>query len=129
MAKCCSLKKNEMKTANCLNDELLDIIIDLHEKGFDHDFILENKVLRCLQYSELFVFDDIRVLEIRGCSVDSRPRICHYLIGVELIKYNIKGILLVNYQWNSNKYPLQESPDTNSKVNLESLKEWALFSS
>ena len=90
-----------MKFVNLLSDELLDIIIDFHEKGFYHHFTLENNLIRCLQNSETCNADEILILEIRGCGNDFSSRFTHFLIGLKLFKYNIKGIMMIKHRVNA----------------------------
>lgn len=90
-----------MKIVNLLSDELLDIIIDFHEKGFYHHFTLENNLMHCLQNSETCNADEILILEIRGCGNDFSSRFTHFLIGLKLFKYNIKGIMMIKHRVNA----------------------------
>ena len=85
-----------MRTAVCQNDDLIDIIIDLQERGFDHDFILDHEHIRCLQYNEMILPDDFDILETHLCTDNLPVRGNYILYGIQLKNYTIKGILMSN---------------------------------
>lgn len=84
-----------MTTTFCRND-IIDTIIDLQQRRFDHDFILDHEHIRCLQYNERIVPDDFEILETHLCGNGSHVKENYILYGIELKTYNIKGILMSN---------------------------------
>jgi hypothetical protein len=78
------------------NENVIDIIIDLQEKGFDHDFVLEHENIRCLQYDVQIPPDDFEILEIRPCKKTGKPKNMAIIYAIQLKNYNIKGILMSN---------------------------------
>ena len=77
-------------------DELLDTIIDLQERGFDYDFILAQEHICCLQYNELISPDDFEIIESHDCHDRIHLKGNYILFAIRLKNYNIKGIF--NYQ-------------------------------
>jgi hypothetical protein len=93
------LNKNvfTMRKAICHN-EMIDIIIDLQERGFDHDFILDHENIRCLQYNEMIAPDDFEILETHLCADNLHIKGNYILYGIQLRNYNIKGILMSSHK-------------------------------
>jgi len=85
-----------MKIADCQVDKILDIIIDLYERGFDHDFVLEGEYIRCIQFNEVMIPNDFEVLETYSCDHKVYKQLNCILCGVQLVKHGIKGILMAN---------------------------------
>ena len=80
----------------CPNTNLIDIIIDLQEKGFDHDFVLEHEYIRCLQYDVQIPPDDFEILEIRPYKGNVYLKNMAIIYAIQLKDYDIKGILMSN---------------------------------
>ncbi|SDS72778.1 hypothetical protein SAMN05216490_1691 [Mucilaginibacter mallensis] len=74
-----------------------DAIIDLQERGYDHDFILNNECLHCVQQSQLVCPDDFEVTE--AYRFDGKKKMCdNYVIyAIRLLNNDIKGILMTPY--------------------------------
>jgi hypothetical protein len=87
-----------MRIAICSNDALIDIIIDLQERGFDHDFIVDHEHIRCLQYNEIIPPDDFEILETHHC--DNKANLKNYYIfyAIQLKNYDVRGILMSTYK-------------------------------
>lgn len=86
-----------MKTTLC-QYELIDIIIDLQDRGFDHDFTIDHEHILCLQYNEMIPPDDFDILETHLCTNNVDCRGNYILYGIQLKHYNIKGILMSNHK-------------------------------
>ena len=86
-----------MKTAIC-QDELIDIIIDLQERGFDHDFVIDHEHIRCLQYNETISPDDFDILETHFCADNVHECANYILYGIQLKHYDLKGILMSTHR-------------------------------
>src|ERR1700694_1835983 len=80
----------------CSDESVIDIIIDLQEKGFDHDFVLGHEYIRCLQYDVLIPPDDFDILEIRHCKEKVYLKNMAIIYAIQLKNYDIKGILMCN---------------------------------
>jgi hypothetical protein len=78
--------------------ELVDVIIALQERGFNHDFIIENEHIRCLQYNELIAPDDFEIMETHHCECCKKYKNGSLLYAIRLMNYDVKGILMSNYQ-------------------------------
>ena len=78
--------------------KLVDVIIALQERGFNHDFVIENEHIRCLQYNELIAPDDFEILETHHCQHCNKYNHHSLLYAVRLMNYDVKGILMSNYQ-------------------------------
>lgn len=86
-----------MRTAIYQHD-LIDIIIDLQDKGFDHDFVIDHEYIRCLQYDELVPPDDFDILETHLCTDKMHTRANYIVYGVQLKHCDLKGIILSNHK-------------------------------
>ena len=87
-----------MRTTVYSNGALIDIIIDLQERGFDHDFILDHEHIRCLQYNEMIPPDDFEILETHHCDNKTNVRSNYILYGIQLKSYNVRGILMSTHK-------------------------------
>jgi hypothetical protein len=67
-------------------------IVSLQQKGFDNDFYLSKKTLRCIQ-SDVRV-DDInnKIVEIHPVRINNKRK---WVVAIELEDYLLKGILFV----------------------------------
>jgi hypothetical protein len=87
-----------MRNAICSTDALIDIIIDLQERGFDHDFILDHEHIRCLQYNEIIPPDDFEILETHYCSDKTYLKGNYILYAIQLRNYHVRGILMSTHK-------------------------------
>ena len=87
-----------MRTTTCQTSELIDMIIDLQERSFDHDFILEHEHIRCLQYNEPILPDDFEILETHHCEGNQQLNSNYILYAIQLRSHAVKGILMSNYK-------------------------------
>ncbi|MDO3641324.1 hypothetical protein [Mucilaginibacter sp. L3T2-6] len=90
-----------MKTTD-YQKELLDTIIDLQERGFDHDFVLDHEYIRCLQNDELIAPDDFEIVESHHCQDKIKHNGNCILYAIELKNHPVKGLLMSNYKSFSN---------------------------
>jgi len=69
----------------------------LHHRGYDHDFILNNEYIQCVQQSQSICPDDFEVLEVYR--FDGKRRMCdNYIIyAIKLLNNDMKGILMTSY--------------------------------
>ena len=84
-----------MKNEVC-HSELIDIIVDLQERGFDHDFVINHEYICCLQYNAMIPPEDFDILETHICV--NNQHVCgdYFLYGIRLKNHDIKGILMSN---------------------------------
>ena len=111
-----------MRTGNCQNDDLIDIIIDLQERGFDHDFILDHEYIRCLQYGGKISPDDFEILETHYCSEKMHLKGNYILYGIQLKYLDLKGILMSNnksYQYGMSVHLWQKFNNETVKIQKE----------
>ncbi|WP_295715202.1 hypothetical protein [Mucilaginibacter sp.] len=80
------------------DDKIIDIIISLHERGFDHDFIVEQKYIRCLQCNVLIAADDFEIVETYYGESKSTTGNGSAIYAIILTNYDIKGILMSSYR-------------------------------
>ena len=86
-----------MKSEGC-HDELIDMIIDLQERGFDHDFVINHEYICCLQYNAMIPPEDFDILETHLGTDSVKGRGNYILYGIRLKHHDIKGILMINNQ-------------------------------
>ncbi|BAU51926.1 hypothetical protein [Mucilaginibacter gotjawali] len=80
-----------------------DIIIDLQHKGYDHDFIFNNKDIRCLQYNRVILADDFDIIEIHHCKVNPGSKTRSAIYAIQLNNDDLKGILMSESKLFDNK--------------------------
>jgi hypothetical protein len=69
------------------------LIIDLQERGYDHDFILQNEGILCIQQNELFPPEEFEIVETHR--FEGRFRNDDFIIyAISLTHCAIKGILI-----------------------------------
>jgi hypothetical protein len=71
-----------------------DVIIDLHERGFTHDFALLGNKIWWIQENCFLPLADLTILEchdIAGHWEDNQPS---YIFGLVVNCYDVKGILI-----------------------------------
>jgi hypothetical protein len=73
------------------------VIIDLQERGYDHDFILKNEYILCIQESQTISPDDFEITETYR--FEGKDRLCdNYIIyAIKSVNHNVNGILMVSY--------------------------------
>ncbi|AYL94504.1 hypothetical protein [Mucilaginibacter celer] len=77
------------------NHKLINVIIDLQTRGFNHDFVIENEYIRCLQYNELISPDDFEILETYHCDDREGGSLVY---AIRLSNYDVSGILMSSYR-------------------------------
>ncbi|MEO3406330.1 hypothetical protein AAFN85_20615 [Mucilaginibacter sp. CAU 1740] len=80
------------------DNKLLDVIINLQARGFNHDFVIENEHIRCLQYNELISPDDFEILEMYHCGGSRDSEGDNLVYAIRLNNYQVDGILMSNYR-------------------------------
>lgn len=80
------------------DEQLINLIIDLQERGFNHDFIIENEYIRCLQCNELISPDNFEILETYHCKSSSKNNECSLVYAIRVINDDMKGILMSDYK-------------------------------
>ncbi|MFC0512764.1 hypothetical protein ACFFGT_01095 [Mucilaginibacter angelicae] len=80
------------------DEQLINLIIDLQERGFNHDFVIENEHIRCLQYNELIPPDDFEILETYHRESSGKNDDCSLVYAIRLMNHDMKGILMSNYR-------------------------------
>jgi hypothetical protein len=71
-----------------------DAIIDLQERGYDHDFILKNEYIHCVQQSQSICPDDFEVAE--AYRFEGKSDNC-IIYAIRSLNNDIKGILMTSY--------------------------------
>jgi hypothetical protein len=74
-----------------------EVIIDLQQRGYDQDFVLNNEHLLYVQSSELIAPDDFEITETYRFDGKSRSRDNYVVYAVRSIHNDIKGILMTSY--------------------------------
>lgn len=74
-----------------------EAIIDLQERGYDHDFILKNEYILCIQESQTISPDDFEITETYR--FDGKSRLCdNYIIyAIRSLNNDLNGILMTSY--------------------------------
>lgn len=80
------------------DEQLISLIIDLQERGFNHDFVIENEHIRCLQYNELISPDDFEILETYHRKSSDKNDDCSLVYAIRLMNHDTKGILMSDYR-------------------------------
>lgn len=104
-----------MKNEVCQN-ELIDIIIDLQERGFDHDFVINHEFICCLQYNAMIAPEDFDILETHTCVNNQHACGDYYLYGIRLKNHDIKGILMNKHNSNSDGLSFQLWEKFNTEI-------------
>jgi hypothetical protein len=87
-----------MNKTSTQTDEIIDIIVDLFDKGFDQDYIIRSGQIRCLQSGRVIATDDFDILEIHRCAVKNYQQLEYHVFGIMLIKTEVKGILMCTHK-------------------------------
>ncbi len=74
-----------------------DAIIDLQERGYDHDFILKNEYIHCVQESQSICPDDFEVAEAYRFEGKNRMRDNYIIYAIKLLNNDVKGILMTPF--------------------------------
>ncbi|PWK78390.1 hypothetical protein LX99_02234 [Mucilaginibacter oryzae] len=77
------------------NYKLIDVITDLQERGFNHDFVIEKEYIRCLQHNELISPDDFEISETYHCGSKDGDNLVY---AIRLSNYDVSGILMSSYR-------------------------------
>lgn len=72
-------------------------IIDLQERGYDHDFVLDKETIRCVQYNIPVYPDDFEILETQHCGIKPDESSSCVIYAIRLNNYDIKGIMMSRY--------------------------------
>lgn len=80
------------------DEQLINLIIDLQERGFNHDFVIENEHIRCLQHNELISPDDFEILETYHCKSSGKNNECSLVYAIRVPNHEMKGILMSDYR-------------------------------
>lgn len=100
------------------DDKIIDIIISLHERGFDHDFIVDQKYIRCLQCNVLIAAEDFEIVETFYCESKKTNGNGSLVYAIILTDYDIKGILMSSYQSYINGMFIQLWPKFNNTFRI-----------
>lgn len=95
---CFCHEPNKLKTKPQGN-ELVTRLIDLHERGYDHDFVLERGHMRCIQCDNMIVEEDFEITEILHIHYKLLDHIIYNIFAIQLRNSGIKGILMNSYQF------------------------------
>jgi hypothetical protein len=74
-----------------------EAIIDLQARGYDHDFILKNECIHCIQQNQSISPDDFEVIEAIRFDGKRRMRDNCIIYAIELLNNDMKGILMTPY--------------------------------
>lgn len=80
------------------DEQSIHLIIDLQERGFNYDFVIENEHIRCLQYNELISPDDFEIVETYHCTSSGKHHECSLVYAIRLTNYDMQGILMSDYR-------------------------------
>jgi len=74
-----------------------EAIIDLQERGYVNDFILQNEYIHCVQQSESICPDAFEIME--AYRIDGKKRMCdNYIIyAIWSLNSDLRGILMIPY--------------------------------
>jgi hypothetical protein len=70
-----------------------ELIIDLQERGYDQDFILQNEGILCVQQNELFPPEEFEIVETHRFEGKFR-RDDFIIYAISLTHCDVKGILM-----------------------------------
>ena len=73
------------------------LIIDLHKKGYDSDFILKNEFIFCIQQNELINPDDFDIIECYHLDASLGLRNNFIIYAISCNNVHLKGILIASY--------------------------------
>ena len=83
-----------MKNGCCAKAEA---IIHLQERGYDHDFILGDENIQCIQDPELISPDDFEITEVYRFEGQTRLADNYVICAIKLLNNDLKGILMTSY--------------------------------
>ncbi len=90
-----SQKLNGMNNNSCHSKT--EVIIDLQERGYSHDFILQNDCIHYVQQSESICPDDFEVMETYRIDGKRRMRDNCVIYAIWSINSDSRGILVTSY--------------------------------
>jgi hypothetical protein len=76
-----------------------EAIIDLQERGYDHDFILNNECILCIQQSELIHPEDFEVTETYRFDGNRRTRDNYIIYAIRTLNDDLRGILMTSFNF------------------------------
>ena len=74
-----------------------ELIIDLQDRGYDQDFVIDNHGILNIQQSELLAPEEFEVTETHLVSERPSEGGCFMVCGIKSIHSDIKGILVTPY--------------------------------
>jgi hypothetical protein len=74
-----------------------EAIIDLQERGYIYDFILQKENIYCVQQGELFCPDAFEIMEAYRIDGKKRMRDNYIVYAVWSLNSDLKGILMTPY--------------------------------
>jgi hypothetical protein len=76
--------------------ELVNLIIELHQKGYDQDFLIHNNRIKHVQSNNQILLDDLNIIEILHFYNEPKSDNSCYIFAIQLQNSGIKGILLTS---------------------------------
>lgn len=73
-------------------------IIDLQERGYDYDFVLDKEAIWCVQCDVPVYPDDFEIVEVHHCGAQLDESSSCVIYGIRLYNYDIKGIMMSRYK-------------------------------
>ena len=74
-----------------------EAIIDLQERGYVHDFILQNEHIHCIQRSESICPDDFEIMEAYRIDGKKKWRDNYIVYAIWSVNSDVKGILMTSF--------------------------------
>jgi hypothetical protein len=74
-----------------------DAIIDLQERGYDHDFVLKNEYILCIQESQAICPDDFEITETYRFEGHSKMSDNYVIYAIRSFSHNLNGILMASH--------------------------------
>jgi len=73
-----------------------DAIIDLQERGYDHDFVLKNEYILCIQENQTICPEDFEITETYRFKGYPKMSDNYIIYGIRSFSHNINGILMAS---------------------------------
>jgi hypothetical protein len=74
-----------------------EAIIGVQGRGYDHDFILKNEYILCIQQSEVICPDDFEITKAYRFDGAQRMRDNYIIYAVSSLNRDLNGILMASY--------------------------------
>jgi hypothetical protein len=74
-----------------------ELIIDLQDRGYDHDFIIYNEGILCVQGNELIGPDDFEIAETHHFESKNGSGDNFIIYAINLLHSDAKGILMTSF--------------------------------